>query len=400
VVAPQPFYEDRGTPIAVRHLVRSLLECGFSVDVLTYPMGLDIDVGDGHITRVAGFLRLRSVPVGFSWRKVVLDLFMAMRLRNLLRHYDYRAVHAVEEMAFAAVVLAGRHRVPVIYDMQSSLPDQMRANLLFRPAPIQRLLLRAERWLVGRADAVVCSAGLASYVRRIDAQAQVTEWKYPSAGSFEGPESPDLPPQEFRLPRGARIVMYTGTFATYQGLRILIDAMVEVVSFDAGAVLVLVGATHGRGPPQGANAARLAAGGHLVVVPRQPRARIPAFLGMAEILVSPRLYGDNVPLKIFDYLRAGKPIVATDTTGHRSVLSDDIAVLVERDAHSIAAGIIKLLADPAIARTMAGRARDHAVADEPFPALVSGLYARVLSEGAKTAPIPEPIGRDMEDAGP
>jgi hypothetical protein len=36
-VAPQPFYEDRGTPIAVRQVLQALGQLGYAVDLLTYP---------------------------------------------------------------------------------------------------------------------------------------------------------------------------------------------------------------------------------------------------------------------------------------------------------------------------------------------------------------------------
>jgi hypothetical protein len=39
VVAPQPFFQERGTPIALRWVVESLSELGFGVDVLTFPIG-------------------------------------------------------------------------------------------------------------------------------------------------------------------------------------------------------------------------------------------------------------------------------------------------------------------------------------------------------------------------
>ena len=39
VVAPQPFYSDRGTPIAVEHVIKAYTELGSKVDLLTYPIG-------------------------------------------------------------------------------------------------------------------------------------------------------------------------------------------------------------------------------------------------------------------------------------------------------------------------------------------------------------------------
>ena len=51
-----------------------------------------------------------------------------------------------------------------------------------------------------------------------------------------------------------------------------------------------------------------------------------------DILVSPRIRGTNTPLKIYSYLRSGKPIVATDLLTHTQVLSPDVARLVAPDA--------------------------------------------------------------------
>ena len=44
VIAPQPFYEDRGTPIAVRRLLDALAEDGKLIDLLTYPVGMSIEL--------------------------------------------------------------------------------------------------------------------------------------------------------------------------------------------------------------------------------------------------------------------------------------------------------------------------------------------------------------------
>ena len=71
----------------------------------------------------------------------------------------------MEEAAFPCVVLGQRFRVPVIYDMQSSLPEQLAQHLAFRSGAAQSALIRMERWLLRRADSVVSSAGLAERVR-------------------------------------------------------------------------------------------------------------------------------------------------------------------------------------------------------------------------------------------
>ena len=70
-----------------------------------------------------------------------------------------------------------------------------------------------------------------------------------------------------------------------------------------------------------AESERLGAGTIAVFTGQQPAREIPAFVQTCDVLVSPRIRGTNTPLKIYSYLRSGKPIVATDLLTHTQVLS-------------------------------------------------------------------------------
>ena len=82
------------------------------------------------------------------------------------------------------------------------------------------------------------------------------------------------------------------------------------------------------------------------------------YMNIANILVSTRTIGNNPPLKIYDYLGAGKPIVATNIDAHMQILNDDIAVLVDPGPEFIAEGIISLIDNPSYAKTLGQRSRD------------------------------------------
>jgi glycosyltransferase involved in cell wall biosynthesis len=69
-------------------------------------------------------------------------------------------------------------------------------------------------------------------------------------------------------------------------------------------------------------------------------------------------------LKIYSYLHAGKPIVATNINAHTQVLTGETAVLVEPNAQAFADGILKVLADPQLGRTLAENG--HRLAQEKF----------------------------------
>src|SRR5207302_10484000 len=123
------------------------------------------------------------------------------------------------------------------------------------------------------------------------------------------------------------------------------------------ARLVLAG-----GRPDQVEAARRQAaaagiGTSTIFAGQRPAEEIPAFLDAADVLVSPRSLGTNTPLKIYQYLRAGRPIVATRLLTHTQVLDDDVAFLTEASPAGFAAGILTALSDRQLAREVGERAR-------------------------------------------
>jgi glycosyltransferase involved in cell wall biosynthesis len=363
VVAPQPFYQDRGTPIALRQVLEGLSELEYQVDLLTFPLGDDIELPGLRIFRAGNPLGIHRVPIGLSLRKILLDFSLIAAMRARLRQQAYSCIHAVEEAAFPAVLLGRRYQVPVIYDMQSSMPEQLLQDPLFRIPPIPQWLHAMERWLLKRADLVVASAGLAARIRSVAPAASVREWRFPSALPEATPGDARALRHRLGLEPDAPVVLYSGTFEAYQGLTELIDAIRIVRSQSPKATFVLVGAEAVNGFTSQEPAAGLIREGALIVIKRQPRLEMAAFLRMADVLVSPRAYGGNLPLKVFDYLAAGRPIVATDIPTHRTVLSEERAVLVAPETEALAAGILRLLSDDREAARLGqaaeGYAREH-----------------------------------------
>jgi glycosyltransferase involved in cell wall biosynthesis len=386
VVAPQPFYEDRGTPIAVRQVLLALGELGRPVDLLTFPMGGDVAIPGLRIFRAANPLGIRRVPIGLSLRKLLLDLPLTSSLRSRLALERYACVHAVEEAAFPAALLARRHGIPLLYDMQSSLAEQLGRLGPLRLPPIPQALNAMERWLLRRSSLIVTSAGLAERVHRMVPEARVREWHFPSAPADSSPEQVRELRTRLDLPDGAPVVLYSGTFETYQGLPELIAAIPAVRARLPGAIFVFVGAPRVSGVLAQEGAAPLVASGALRVIERQPRAEMATFLAMADVLVSPRAYGGNLPLKIFDYLAAGRPIVATDIPTHRSVLAEDRALLVAPRTAAIAGGILTILENPALGARLAASAGHYAKTHFGWSRFVDSVEA-LYAEAERRVPV-------------
>jgi glycosyltransferase involved in cell wall biosynthesis len=121
---------------------------------------------------------------------------------------------------------------------------------------------------------------------------------------------------------------------------------------------------------------------------QRPADEIPAYLDAATLLASPRSSGTNTPLKIYQYLRSGRPIVATRLRTHTQVLEDATAFLADPTPAAFAAAMLAALADPAAAESVGHRARDLAetkYSDEAFIAK-TGAAMQVLAGPRAAAP--------------
>ena len=159
MLAPHPFYQERGTPIAVDLLIRALTERGYQIDLLTFNEGNDVDYPGLTIHRVKPFPRIENVRPGFSIKKLLLDVLVFFKFVVLMFRNRYDVVHAVEESAFMALLICPLFRTPYIYDMDSSMVTQILDK--FSPLrPFEGLLRWMESLPMRHANLVVpvCNA--------------------------------------------------------------------------------------------------------------------------------------------------------------------------------------------------------------------------------------------------
>ena len=125
LLAPHPFYQARGTPIAVKTVLEFLSERGDTVDVLTYAEGTEVAIPNCTVHRIPRMPGLHGIRPGFSVKKVLSDVLMVGSCLRLVRRTRYDLIHAVEESAFIAAAMRALTGVPYVYDMDSSLAEQL-----------------------------------------------------------------------------------------------------------------------------------------------------------------------------------------------------------------------------------------------------------------------------------
>jgi glycosyltransferase involved in cell wall biosynthesis len=364
MIAPEPFFEPRGTPFSEYHRIRALTALGHEVDLVTYPFGVDVSIPRLRIFRCLRPPFVSGVKIGPSLAKIPLDALLTLTaLRHAATgHYD--AIHSHEEGGAIGAALAAMLRVPHLYDMHSSLPQQL-TNFAFSGSRVLRGLFAVlERFMIRRSRAViVICPSLEETVRAIEPSARTVliENAPGSVDEQATPEHAARVRQSLGLGENARIVLYTGTFEAYQGLDLLFDAWAIARSAVSSDVrLVLAGGKPDHIAAAKAAARRAGVDDATIFAGERPAAEIPAFLLAADVLVSPRSRGTNTPLKIYQYLRAGKPIVATRLLTHTQVLSDETAILTDATPTAFAAGIETALTDRARGETVARSAKNLA----------------------------------------
>jgi glycosyltransferase involved in cell wall biosynthesis len=358
MIAPEPFFEPRGTPFSEYHRIRALLELGHTVDLVTYPFGQDVSMPGLRVFRSLRPPLVTRVRIGPSLAKVPLDLALAMTAlrRALTGRYD--VIHSHEEGAAIGVALSTLFGIPHVYDMHSSLPQQL-SNFAYSRSRVLRWLFDVfERVAVRRSRVViVICPELQRLVHELRPEADpILIENAPGAGDVVPTGRADEIRAEYGFSTTTPVVVYTGTFEAYQGLDLLFAAATRVAAERPDVRFLLAGGRPDQVEAARAQAAQLGAGAVVVFAGERPSTEIPAFLEAADVLVSPRSRGTNTPLKIYQYLRAGRPIVATRLLTHTQVLDDEIAVLTEPTREAFAAGILRAVADRDASRAMGARA--------------------------------------------
>jgi glycosyltransferase involved in cell wall biosynthesis len=367
MLAPEPFFEPRGTPFSEYHRIKALGELGHHVDLVTYPIGRDVDLPNLRIFRSLRPPLVRKVRIGPSFTKVVLDSLMVLTILRRVMAVRYDAIHSHEEMGLVGVWLARWLGIPHLYDMHSSLPQQLSNFTYSQSSMLRRIFTWAEGQMVHKSQVVItiCQE-LQDTVAGMGAGERALLIENVMGGDVD--EAPSQSGAAVRATWGiaadAPLALYTGTFEPYQGVDLLIEAAAMVATRRPDARVLVVG---GEPPQVEAAQARAAAAGAaavMVFTGQQPAKDIPGFVQAADLLVSPRIRGTNTPLKIYSYLRSGKPIVATNLLTHTQVLTPDIARLVDPKPEPLAEAMLQLIDHPGERARLAGAAA--AVAQDKY----------------------------------
>lgn len=343
LLAPQPFFINRGTPIDVQLVVQALSERNdTNVDMIVYPVGEDITLPKVSVYRVPFTSYIKDIRPGFSLKKIYIDFFMFFYTWKKVHSGKYSIIHAGEESVFIAMFIKMIYKIPYIYDIDSSIAQQ-----LVEKSPKLKLFANIFNWFEAKAmkgalaNAPVCHA-LRELCEKNNSSKTIT------LHDISQLKNPDLEPTGLirkEINSDGLILLYCGNLEVYQGIDLLVESFPYVTKEEVNVELVIIG-----GIPedielytQKAKDLRIEKNVHFLG-PR-PFNQLDSYLADADLLVAPRVKGVNTPMKIFPYLHSGKPVLLTKLYTHTQIVTDEEAYLADANPKAFGAGIVELAKD-------------------------------------------------------
>ncbi|MGQ9617993.1 MAG: glycosyltransferase family 4 protein [Candidatus Aminicenantia bacterium] len=344
MIAPEPFFQPRGTPFSEYFRTYALSRLGHQVDLITYPMGDDVKIENLKIIR-GKFPFIKSIKIGPSLKKIPLDISLFLKTLLTLISQKYDLIYTHEEASFFGIFLSKLFKLPHIYDMHSSLPQQLQNFQFSRSKILSKIFSFFEKFVLKNSHCViVICKDLENHAKKITDDKKII--RIENFLDFHQREIKDEEVKKLRNDLNIineKVILYAGTFEPYQGIDVLIKATNYLKKKDF--LLILIGGNKKQIEAMKSLAESLGVKEKVIFTGEKKPEEIPIFLSISNVLVSPRISGTNTPLKIYSYLKSGKPIVATNLWTHTQILNNEIAILVKPEPEEIARGIEFALTD-------------------------------------------------------
>jgi glycosyltransferase involved in cell wall biosynthesis len=386
------FSQPQAAQLHIYHTIRGLQQAGHQVTLVALQGRQVLCTQDLQVFKSDRQLASEYAPLGLSGTALfkllesgVRRLQSELRLPYLALFDSYRMgeagskslegfqlIHERFNLLSLGGVLASRKLgIPLILEVNADLLEQRQ----FKGIPergVRRLFaVWATRLCFDAAAKIICiSAGLKEH---LNTKWNIDESKLtvlPCAADVQA-FKPNYVSETVRKSLGLTtepVVMWVGGFYPWHDLERLLESFGQVLQRHPNAKLVLVG----DGPTWQSIAQKVQKNGlqqAVLMTGAIAHASVPEMLSIADIAVVPAAAvpasrgGTGTPLKVFEYMAAGKPIVATDLDQAAEVIQDGHnGLLVEAgDVNRFADAILTLLDDPMERVRLGQNARQQAV---------------------------------------
>ncbi len=366
MLAPTPYFADRGCHVRIYEEARALVRRGHDVRIVTYHLGRDLPgIPTFRIPAVPWYRKLAAGP---SWHKPYLDLLLFFKALTVARRFRPHIIHAhLHEGAFLGVFLKRLLGAPLLFDCQGSLTGEIVDHGFVREGSLVHRLFRGIEGFVNRgAERIIASSGPGANDLR-------NRWRMPGDKVrvlTDGVDTEEFSPrsgaearERLGIPADVPVAVFLGVMNTYQGLDILLD--VASCLRDRGtAIHFLV-----MGFPEEKyrrRAAERGLGVRMTFTGRIDYGDAAAFLSAGDVALSPKVSLTEANGKLFNYMACGLPVVAFDTPVNREILGETGVYARFGDAVDFADRLEELVVNRGKRSELAQRVREKAVREHSW----------------------------------
>ncbi len=356
MIAPTPFFGDRGCHVRILEEIRALDEAGVRVLLLTYPAGKDVAGVDIRRLRDVGWRS--GERVGPDVGKFFLDAVMFFAALREAKRFGPNIIHGhLHEGCLIGRFVGGFLGIPVVFDYQGSLSGEMAHHGFFRRSSLPfAAFRRIEKFIDNLPKLVLVSSGC---MLRREAGGHSVPWRVaPDAVDvdiFRPFARDDELAQRLELPRNKPVCVFLGLLNRYQGVDLLLESIAAMKKKYGPKVHFLA-----MGYPgveyYTDRAAALGIDDCVTFPGRVPYEDAPRFLNLGDLAVAPKIAVTESNGKIVDYMACRLPTVALDTATNRELLGDAGYYVPWRGSETLAA--------PALAEAVAALADDESLRDK------------------------------------
>lgn len=363
MVGACPFPANRGTPSRILRMSEGLIEKGHDIHIVTYHLkDENIPLNERLIIHRTPDIHIyKKKSPGPSINKIFIDILLTFKLFYIVRKYKIELIHAHHiEGLFSALIVGKILKIPIIYDAHTSVSEELvDYGWVKEDSILQKLINNIEMKLANFSQRIIV---VSNELKEKFVKFGISSNKIsviPTGVNFEFFKNADGTNLRNKLGlKTEKIIMYTGTFAPYQGLEYLLRAMKIVGNMRKNVKLIIVGDSSDE---EFKSLSKELGIYHLTFfVGEVPFTEIPHFLDMADVVVLPRPKCWGFPQKLSNYMAAGKPIVVFEGSAKGVFHLKNGYVAKNGDVTSLARGIELLLDDKELAKKMSEEARKTA----------------------------------------
>lgn len=311
MICPFPFLRDRGSPLLVYNCITALSELGHQVDLLCFPLGRDPKVKNIKVHNVLRFTK--NIPIGYSWMKPIYDILLLLKALRFRIRNDFDIIHGQHfEGALIGAFIKGK--LPLYYTIHSLLSEEMKITKVFGAEIFQTVFKFFEKFIYRVSDKIFPVSP--SFIDVVGQYSNKAKCNFIPDIAPGAEIKKSITEKVSGIFHGKVKFMYAGNLSVYQGVDMLIKAFRGL-----DACLLIVGGA-GDKLDYYKRLAKKYSVNNIHFFGQQLAEDIPSYLEAADVLVSPRLEGSNIPSKLYTYIQAAKPIILTNIEAHTQLEKD------------------------------------------------------------------------------